>query len=253
MDIARWAMPDGATPQSVVSLGGRYGYQTQDQGQTPNTQFTVIDFGGPKLFFEDRGLVDKKNTMKVTNEFYTDEGVIKGGKFYAKGKTEGEPLPGAAVDEARKRVTLSGRLVDPSKAEPTRNSCTSATSSIASAAASATACTPKSSKDTVRPSFATSATFPSGWARKFRSAAARNRSPTTRDAQASFDDMKEHLKDAAQMKLEGCNLPARPQAGFRRRDRPVHRRPRGERIAHAELPPAVRGAGKRVNRIFCNE
>ena len=26
MDIARWAMPEGAVPRSVISLGGRYGY-----------------------------------------------------------------------------------------------------------------------------------------------------------------------------------------------------------------------------------
>jgi len=93
MDIARWAMPDGAVPTGAISLGGRFGYK--DQGQTPNTQLTVIDFGGPKIIFEDRGLVNR-NTEKVTNEFYTDEGVIKGGekdaKFFAKGKKEGEPL-----------------------------------------------------------------------------------------------------------------------------------------------------------------
>jgi predicted dehydrogenase len=95
MDIARWAMPDGAEPRSVVSLGGRFGYK--DQGQTPNTQLTVIDFGGPKLFFEDRGLVSGKTT-KVTNEFYTDLGVIKDGKFFPKGEQEGEPLKDVASD-----------------------------------------------------------------------------------------------------------------------------------------------------------
>ena len=89
LDIARWAMPAGAVPQSVISLGGRFGYE--DQGQTPNTQFTVIDFGGPKMFFEDRGLVTGKSS-KVTNEFYTDLGVIKGGKFYPKGQSQGEPI-----------------------------------------------------------------------------------------------------------------------------------------------------------------
>ena len=36
-------MPEGAAPQSIVSLGGRFGYQ--DQGQTPNTQLTAYDFG----------------------------------------------------------------------------------------------------------------------------------------------------------------------------------------------------------------
>ncbi len=89
MDVARWAMPDGAMPKSVTSLGGRFGYK--DQGQTPNTQLTIFDFGGPKLIFEDRGLVDALS-MKVTNEFLMENGVIKDGKFFANGKKEGEPL-----------------------------------------------------------------------------------------------------------------------------------------------------------------
>jgi predicted dehydrogenase len=89
MDVARWALPDGARPTGVISLGGRFGYK--DQGQTPNTQLTVIDFGGPKIVFEDRGLVTGK-TAKVTNEFYTDEGVIKDGMFFAKEKEDGEAL-----------------------------------------------------------------------------------------------------------------------------------------------------------------
>lgn len=94
LDIARWAMPAGATPKSVISVGGRFGYK--DQGQTPNTQFTVIDFGDAKLFMEDRGLVTGK-TAKVTNEFYTDAGVIKivnkEIKFFPKGKDQGEIVP----------------------------------------------------------------------------------------------------------------------------------------------------------------
>ena len=100
MDIARWAMPDGAVPNAVLSLGGRFGYT--DQGQTPNTQLTIIDFGGPKLFFEDRGLVDR-HTAKVANEFYTDEGVIKNGRFFPKGKSEGEPLPNTDFGDGTQR------------------------------------------------------------------------------------------------------------------------------------------------------
>jgi predicted dehydrogenase len=95
LDVARWAMPAGAVPRSVISLGGRFGYK--DQGQTPNTQLTIIDYGDAKLFFEDRGLVNGK-TMKVTNEFYTDEGVVKNGKVFAKGKMNGEPIENAPVD-----------------------------------------------------------------------------------------------------------------------------------------------------------
>jgi len=92
MDVARWvvtAATGKVGPESVISLGGRYGYE--DQGQTPNTQLTVYDFGDVKMIFEDYGLVNDE-TRKVTNEFYTTEGVIKEGKFFAKGKSEGQSL-----------------------------------------------------------------------------------------------------------------------------------------------------------------
>jgi predicted dehydrogenase len=99
MDIARWGLPDGAVPRSVISLGGRFGYK--DQGQTPNTQLTIIDCGDAKIFFEDRGLVEGKTT-KVTNEFYMEGGLIKDGMFLPTGKTQGErigdvPYPDAAA------------------------------------------------------------------------------------------------------------------------------------------------------------
>jgi predicted dehydrogenase len=89
MDIARWGMPAGAVPTSVISLGGRFGYK--DQGQTPNTQLTIIDFGSAKLFIEDRGLIDGKSA-KSANDFYLEGGAIKDGKFFPKGSNEGEPL-----------------------------------------------------------------------------------------------------------------------------------------------------------------
>lgn len=89
LDVCRWAMPDGAVPKSVVSLGGRFGYQ--DQGETPNTQLTLIDFGEVKLILEIRGLIGAKQ-WKITNEFYTDEGVVRDGRFFAKGKGDGVPV-----------------------------------------------------------------------------------------------------------------------------------------------------------------
>lgn len=92
LDVARWGMPAGAAPKRVVSLGGRFGYK--DQGQTPNTQLTVFDFGDIKLFCEQRGLTHRK-AVKVTVEFHTDEGVVKEGKFFRHGKQEGEPIEGA--------------------------------------------------------------------------------------------------------------------------------------------------------------
>ena len=104
MDIARWAIPGGVLPKSVISMGGRWVNSTEghppytDQAQTPNCQLTVMDFGGPLLVFEVIGLVDragldgKKYPPKVTNEFFLEEGVIKGEKFYPKGSDKAENL-----------------------------------------------------------------------------------------------------------------------------------------------------------------
>ena len=108
MDIARWAIPGGTLPQSVISLGGRWVNSTEghppytDQAQTPNCQLTIMDFGGPLLVFEVIGLVQragvdgKKYPQNVGNEFYLEAGAIKGGKFYPKGSDKAEDL--APVD-----------------------------------------------------------------------------------------------------------------------------------------------------------
>ncbi len=104
MDKARWAIPGGTLPQSVISLGGRWVNSTEghpaftDQAQTPNCQLTIMDFGGPLLVFEVIGLVDrvgvdgKKYPNNVGNEFYLEAGAIKGGKFYPKGSDKAEDL-----------------------------------------------------------------------------------------------------------------------------------------------------------------
>jgi len=104
MDIARWAIKESVLPVSAISMGGRWVESTEghppftDQAQTPNCQLTVMDFGGTLLVFEVIGLVDragvdgKKYPKKVDNEFYLEQGAIKDGKFYPKGKDEPEPL-----------------------------------------------------------------------------------------------------------------------------------------------------------------
>jgi predicted dehydrogenase len=110
MDKARWAIPGGVLPRSVISMGGRWVNSTPDhppftdQAQTPNCQLTVMDFGGPLLVFEVIGLVDragvdgKKYPRKVGNEFFLEEGAIKGGKFYPKGSDKGENLVDVDVE-----------------------------------------------------------------------------------------------------------------------------------------------------------
>ena len=93
MDVARWAIKDSTLPKSVISMGGRWvnGEGYKDQAETPNMIFSVFDYGDALLIFETRGLVGKHKNFgrKVGNEYYTTEGVIRGGKFTPKkgGKT----------------------------------------------------------------------------------------------------------------------------------------------------------------------
>jgi predicted dehydrogenase len=96
MDISRWLIP-GSTgssavyPKSVLSLGGRFGYR--DQGQTANTQISVMDFGDTQLIFEVRGLkTGKFQGEMVGNIAHLEGGTIVGGKFTRKGSDKAEPL-----------------------------------------------------------------------------------------------------------------------------------------------------------------
>jgi len=92
MDKARWGIPDALLPRNVISIGGRFGYK--DQGQTPNTQIAVLDYGGTYLMFEVRGLkTDKYFGEGVGNTYHFEKGVVAGGKFFPNGKGEGERLP----------------------------------------------------------------------------------------------------------------------------------------------------------------
>ena len=100
MDIARWLIPGATLPKTVMSLGGRFGYK--DQGQTPNTQIAVLDFGGTELIFEVRGLKTSPYFGEMAgNVAEFEAGMIapskQGLRFYPKGKPYvaggGELLP----------------------------------------------------------------------------------------------------------------------------------------------------------------
>jgi len=58
MDLARWGLGAKELSKSVLSYGGRLGYE--DAGETPNTQVVVHDFGDRSLVFEVRGLKTDK-------------------------------------------------------------------------------------------------------------------------------------------------------------------------------------------------
>jgi len=112
MDVARWAI-GGTLPRSVISLGGRYVNEPdfKDQAQTPNQLVTVMEFDGALLLFETRGLVgkDPRYPNQVMNELYFEAGVVREGKFYAKGKSEGEPL--AKVEVPRIEGGVFGNFI----------------------------------------------------------------------------------------------------------------------------------------------
>jgi predicted dehydrogenase len=99
MDIARWGI-DGATfPKSVIGLGGRFGYE--DQGQTPNTQIALFDYGDAQLIFEVRGLPTENYPhagLQGDNVFHCEGGLVTRKNFYPKGGDDrSEPIPSAPV------------------------------------------------------------------------------------------------------------------------------------------------------------
>ncbi len=75
MDVARWGLGKSDGPKSVVSLGGRFGYE--DDGQTPNTQIAVLDYGDCKIVFEVRGLVTEPyRKQHIGVVFHAEQGSL---------------------------------------------------------------------------------------------------------------------------------------------------------------------------------
>ncbi|MCA9221931.1 MAG: Gfo/Idh/MocA family oxidoreductase [Planctomycetales bacterium] len=108
MDVARWAIAGATLPTKVWSLGGRFLPDKADQGETPNMLLSVFEYPECLLVFETRGLVDNKKypnspSRMVSNEYYTTEGVIRGGKFYPNGG--GDPV---SVQGGEASVTPGG-------------------------------------------------------------------------------------------------------------------------------------------------
>jgi predicted dehydrogenase len=91
-DIARWAIANATLPRSVATIGGRFGYT--DQGETPNTQISLMDFGDTKLIFEVRGLPspDYHGQGQGGNTFHTSEGLIANHRFTRNGQNASEPI-----------------------------------------------------------------------------------------------------------------------------------------------------------------
>ncbi|MBI4624559.1 MAG: Gfo/Idh/MocA family oxidoreductase [Verrucomicrobia bacterium] len=66
MDVARWMLGEPGLPPTVMSFGGRFGYQ--DDAETPNTLISVLGYEKAPLIFEVRGLPMKAG-MKAMDRY----------------------------------------------------------------------------------------------------------------------------------------------------------------------------------------
>lgn len=93
-DIARWGLGIDTHPKSVISYGGRLGYQAErkdskyvDAGDTANTEVSIYDYGEKCIVFETRGLsVDNSADEELNRLFASVKGNKIGVVFYG---TEG--------------------------------------------------------------------------------------------------------------------------------------------------------------------
>lgn len=89
-DIARWGLGVMSHPISVITYGGRLGYQAErkdpgyvDAGDTPNTEVSIYDYPGKCLVFETRGLsVNDSADEELNKLFQSTSGNKIGVVFY---------------------------------------------------------------------------------------------------------------------------------------------------------------------------
>lgn len=98
-DIARWFLDVNQFPQSVISYGGRLGYDVEkgadyvDAGDVANTEVSIYDYGDKCLVFETRGLETPNMNIPVGKNLGTQVGVIAYG-------TKGYVIQGSAKGQS---------------------------------------------------------------------------------------------------------------------------------------------------------
>jgi len=96
LDVARWAIDDDQThPVRTMAIGGRF--EWNDQGETPNTMFSMAEYpNGQTVLFNVRNVNYKGYDKQVYNEYYLEDGsVISGEGSYMirrPGEVKPEPL-----------------------------------------------------------------------------------------------------------------------------------------------------------------
>jgi hypothetical protein len=119
LDICRWGLGVTGLGRSVLSYGGRLGYQ--DAAQTPNTQVCVFDFGDKTIVSETRGLKTEPFPYKGSWIFYGSQGIIAGTSLFDlegklvrtfEGKTDNHFANFLQAVRSRKREDLNAEIVE---------------------------------------------------------------------------------------------------------------------------------------------
>ena len=116
MDACRWALGKNELPKRVISVGARLGYD--DDGQTPNTLITLLDYEPVPIVFEVRGLPKdathlqgnwEKNAGQTMDTF---RGIRIGAFLVCEG---GYVANGAAYDNEGKEIRRFDRSIPSTK------------------------------------------------------------------------------------------------------------------------------------------
>jgi hypothetical protein len=88
MDVCHWMLNEKGLPKRVMSFGGRLGYI--DDGETANTQVSILEYDTAPIIFEVQGLPRKKDDQAMDNYrgirigevIECEEGYVAGGWAY---------------------------------------------------------------------------------------------------------------------------------------------------------------------------
>lgn len=74
VDLCRWALGETGLPKRVMSVGGRYGFV--DDGETPNTQISLLEYDEAPMLFEVRNLPMEKGSRSMDHYKGTRVGIV---------------------------------------------------------------------------------------------------------------------------------------------------------------------------------
>jgi hypothetical protein len=98
-DACRMFLPGAVFPQRIIGLGGRFTYD--DAAQTPNTQFTLLEYERLPIILENRNLSMEKDAVVMARFRGVQEGFVL---QYEDGYFAGFRLGGAVFDNTGKVI-----------------------------------------------------------------------------------------------------------------------------------------------------